>query len=58
MVCIPDKNQRIIFFHVSTTVTWSKSMKQCQLSERYRCGGTKKEIKMPYNSDTSSWYSK
>ena len=43
---------------VSLTLTWSISMKQCQLSETFRCGGTKKEIKMPYNSDTYSLYSK
>ena len=45
-------------FHVSLILTWSKSMKQCQWSETYRCGETKKEIKMPYSSDTPSWYSK
>ena len=33
-------------------------MKQCQLSEIYRYDESKKEIKMPYNYDTSSLYSK
>ena len=44
--------------HALISLTSSKLMNQCQFFERYMYDGSKTEIKMPYNYDTSYLYSK